>query len=261
MFTRFWQGMWFNAEHFVEHCMKTIQQNIRGNAVSLDLNNSDKKKYIYYQKRKNVPTLFRQCKEGFCKRFMIVARFSYNYKLKIRKVGFFLLTQNTIKRMIYPRHLQKKFRFFIPITFIEFNFINFKQQIILWKLLLHFLKNWKLIKKNWTHTFSIYHAKSPNISPVDYCVFSILKWVFSKLKSKNDSGMFWQNGNQRLWKFYEKPFHHWNHDTESKIKAIRLNIEKYYLHFKTNECPLNCSNNVLFDLQKFDFFSYQTQYE
>ena len=34
-------------------------------------------------KRKNAQTWFHQCKENFCKGFMVVAEFSYNRKLKI----------------------------------------------------------------------------------------------------------------------------------------------------------------------------------
>ena len=103
---------------------------------------------IKKEEKRNVQTWFRQCKENSSKRFMIVTGFCCNEKLKIRWVEKMLKsTQNTIKRMFYIQYLQKKFQSFIPMTFIEGNFIKTKQATMLQKVTLHPLNKCRLIQE------------------------------------------------------------------------------------------------------------------
>ena len=78
MSTSFYQGMWLHTEHFV--CKIFCRE------------------YIEIEEKK-LHILFCQCEESFSKGFMIITGFSYNEKLKIRKVGKKMLksTQSTVK--------------------------------------------------------------------------------------------------------------------------------------------------------------------
>lgn len=78
--------------------------------------------------------------------FFIVAGFSYNGKLEIIRVEKMVkAAQRTVKRKFYVRYLQKKFNFYILMTYKKWNFIKTKLQVILRKLSLYSWKKWRPI--------------------------------------------------------------------------------------------------------------------
>ena len=102
------------------------------------------KRAIFYKKRgeKNTETLFRECRESFPKGFMVVAGFSYNGKLTIRKI------EKNAK--INSKYYQDKI--LIPIfektsllcilwTLTKLNFIKTKPRVTLRNPRLYSLKN------------------------------------------------------------------------------------------------------------------------
>lgn len=185
------------------------------------LNDCNKKRSIYYRKRgeKNVQTWFRQCKESFSKGFMIVAGFSYNGKLKIRRV------EKNVK--INSSYYQEKvlrpiFTEEIPLLYPnDFQRVKLHQD----KATSHTSKTTTaFLEKMKTDTgiayipFQHIPAKSPDVSPMDYCAFGLLKRALSKRKPTTIDG---------LWKVVEEEW-----------KAIPLEILRKALLSWKSRCRL-----------------------
>ena len=103
-------------------------------------------------KIKNVQTWFRQYKENCCKRFMIVAAFSYNGKLKIKEWGKMLKIYSKLYQdeVLCPI-LTEEITFLYPNGFhVEWNFIKTNLQAMLQTVPLHSMKKcyWNKIGMN-----------------------------------------------------------------------------------------------------------------
>ena len=118
-----------------------------------------------------------------------------------------------LKSKFYVQYLQKKLHFFIPVTFIEWNFIKTKQHVIFRKV----LQKWRLLQllnryfcNVFLKRFLMFHPWT--IAPLVYwkeLFLSTFRWELI------DAGNLWKkNGNQYLWKFPEKSFYHRNHDAD-----------------------------------------------
>ena len=76
----------------------------------------------------------------------------------------------SIMRKFNVRYLQKKFHFFIPMNFEEWNFKT--KQVILQKVPLHSMKKWRLIQVLIIDTFfKLISMKSPDDSLMEYYAF------------------------------------------------------------------------------------------
>lgn len=108
----------------------------------------------------------------------------------------------------------KEIYFYIPMTFKKWNCNKTKTLIILQKLLLHSLKNWKLIHVRHIYVFNIVLPSNLTL-PMDYCDFGLLKRAFTSYKPTHD---WWilvssENDKQFTWKFYKKHFYHGKHSS------------------------------------------------
>lgn len=145
-------------------------------------NCNNNKKKVYYQKlwEKVIQIWIWECKESFTKGFMIATGFSYNGKLKIRRVerNAKIYSSYFLKNTMFTEEI----RFLYPNDFERVKLHQDKATVILQNLLLHSLKEWKPTQAYLPLQYIF--VKSPDISPMDYCcAFVQLKRALSKQKS------------------------------------------------------------------------------
>ncbi|UYV72765.1 hypothetical protein LAZ67_10000614 [Cordylochernes scorpioides] len=123
------------------------------------LTNCDRKRAIYYQKRveKSRPIWLKECAESYPKGFMVACGISYEGKLKIRKVE----RNAKINSEYYQNNILE------PIFLNDIPSIYGKQS-----------------NKNRTP------VKSPDLAPMDFCIFGCLKRALGKRHPRTIEGLW-----------------------------------------------------------------------
>lgn len=157
------------------------------------LNDCNKKRAIYYHKRgeKNLSTWFKESKESFSKGFMIVAGFSYNGKLKIKRVE----KNVKINSKYYQEHiLSPIFLNEIPSLYPQCHqsvrLHQDKASSHTSKSTVNFLKEMEQKTGIKAVPFTDIPTKSPDVSPMDFCAFGLLKSALSKRRPKTLTGLW-----------------------------------------------------------------------
>jgi hypothetical protein len=199
------------------NCRKLYEKHLSGEkwkfVVTLDeawiyLSDCGKKRGIFYKKRteKSTENWFKESREGFPKGFMVVAGFSYNGKLTIRKIE---KNAKINSKYFQDKILTPIFEKDIPSLYpMDLDKVELHQD----KASSHTSKSTALfLEKMRNETgikaipFGHIPVKSPDASPMDFCAFGLLKQALSKRKPKTLDG---------LWKVVE--------DEWSKLSIVTL---------------------------------------
>lgn len=157
------------------------------------LSDCNRKRSIYYRKRgeKDINCWFRENKESFAKGFMVITGFSYNGKLKIRKVE----KNVKINSDYYQKYvLTPIFKEDIPSLYPNnLHCVKFHQD----KATSHTSKSTALFFEKMRNEtgieaipFKCIPPKSPDVSPMDYCAFGLLKQALYKRHPKTLDGLW-----------------------------------------------------------------------
>jgi hypothetical protein len=165
------------------------------------LNDCNKKRSIYYRKRgeTDFSNWYKESKESFSKGFMVIAGISYNGKIKIRKIDKNVKInsayyQTNVLTPIYKEDIPSLYA--NNLEKVELH--QDKASSHTSKSTAIFLEKMQIETGIKSIPFKHIPAKSPDVAPMDYCAFGLLKQGLYKRRPKTLAG---------LWKAVEEE---WN---------------------------------------------------